>query len=216
MENVIIDNDEEEGIYIKEINGKKCLHYKLEYERITFLKDPTFVKWLNEQKDEIGEIDHIYMCRVCNIFVYYKGTDYKCCNHFNYITICLYCGSFYEIDNYCCLRRGLIEISSRYLLNGIYTCNLKDGEGILGCIKSIPFIFYLSFISTFYFGLFLHRKYKNIKAKFSSYGRKDTKFSHIAFNIGLMFILVISLVYSIQFIILYFIYLIIFFKNYSN
>ena len=50
MENELIDNDEEEGIYIKEINGKKCLHYKLDYEGIKFLKEPKFLKWLNSQK----------------------------------------------------------------------------------------------------------------------------------------------------------------------
>ena len=216
MENDLIDNDDEERIYIKEISGNKCLHYKLKYEGVKFLKEPKFVKWLNEQKKEIGKVDYILFCRRCNIFIYHKNIDFKCCQYTTYDPICLYCGSIFHGDSYCCSRRGLEEVSSRYILDGRYTCNIKEGEGVLECLKSIPFIFNLVFIGTIYFGLFLHRRYKDGINGPSSYEIKGTKCSTIAIFIGFAFVLILSLVFFIQFIIIYFIYLIFFFKNYSK
>ena len=215
MENEIIDNDEEEGIFIKEINGKKCLHYKLEYEGTKFLKHPKFIKWLNGQKNEIGKKDHLYRCKYCNIFIYPEIDDFNCCNHTTYDPICLCCGSIFHGNFYCCSRRGLIEVSKRYILDGRYTCNLKKNDGLFDCMKSIPFIFNLVFIGTFYFGLFFHRKYKDGKRGCSCYETKGTKLSRLAAFIGFSFVFVLSLVYFIPFVIIYIIYLIIFFKNYS-
>ena len=207
MENELIDNDEEEGIYIKEINGKKCLHYKLDYEGIKFLKEPKFLKWLNSQKKEIGKKDYLYMCKHCNIFIYPEIHNFKCCFYSSYDPICLCCGSIFHGNSYCCPKRGLIEVSQMYILDGRYTCNLREGDGVIECLKSIPLIFNLVSIGTVYFGLFLHRRYKDGKSGCSCYETKGTKCSNIAINIGFGFVLILSLVYFIPFIIIYFIYL---------
>ena len=41
--------DSEEGIYIKNINGINCLHYKIDYSEQNFFKDNRFKNWLNEE-----------------------------------------------------------------------------------------------------------------------------------------------------------------------
>ena len=162
------------------------------------------------KKKEIGKDDYILRCNHCNIFIYHKNADFKCCHYTTYDPICLYCGSFFYGESYCCLRRSLEEVSSRYILDGRYTCNIKEGDGVLECLKSIPFIFNLVFIGTIYFGLFLHRRYKEGANEYSSYEVKHTKCSNMAIFIGFAFVLILSLVYFIQFIIIYFIYLIFF------
>ena len=216
MENDLLDN-EEDGIYTKIICGKKCLHYKINYNGLKFLKDPRFIKWLNEQKELIGKRYKLGMCKSCNFFVYYKDfRGFKCCFSSNHTRVCLYCGNFYAGGSYCCAKTGLIEVSSRYILDGRYTCNIKKRGGALECLKSIPFVFNLVFIGTFYFGIFFHRKIKMGEKDISSYEHRGTKCGNYAAYISFSVILVIAFVYFIPFNIIYFIYLIIFFKGYSK
>ena len=214
MENEIIDN-EEEGIYIKEIEGIKCLHYKLEYKDSKILNDPRFLKWLNDEKK--SKKSYLSMCTKCNTFKY-TGENIKCCNHPYFEPICTSCGRRFAGDSYCCAKRGIVEVSSRYILDGSYTCGLY-GDRLFNCFKAIPFIFNLVFIGTLYYGIFLHRSLKNNKRnnkKISSYEQIDTACGTIAINISFLCILVLSFVYFLPFIPIYFIYLIIFFKNYSK
>ena len=133
MENELLDN-EEDGIYTKEICGKKCLHYKINYNGLKVLEDPRFNKWLNEQKSLIDKGYYLSMCKKCNIFVYYKVLkDFICCSSPNTALVCLYCGNFYSGESYCCAKTGLIEVNKNYILNGNYTCNYKEGDK--ECIK---------------------------------------------------------------------------------
>ena len=212
--------DSEEGIYIKNINGINCLHYKIDYPEQNFFKDNRFKKWLNEEIKKKGKTDYIFMCTKCNIFAYLSGNDeimsFYHCNDSSLSSmklLCLYCRKTFSAGKYCCARRGIISDFQDYLLDGCYSCIFTKNSDLRDCIKSIPFIFNLIFIGTIFYGLFLHRKIKVGNDKYINYEIKGTKLSGISIVFAALFFLIHSFVYFFSFSIIYFIYLIIFCKR---
>ena len=209
MENILINNDENEGIYTKDINGEICLHYKLNYANQNILTDSKFKNWLNNEIKKKGKNKYLVMCKNCNLFIYLKdslGIFYiQCCDKKNFLNLCLYCGSFFKEGSYCCVKNGLKWSFGLLLFNGKYECFKYEDVDTL---KYFPFLFHLIFIGTFYTGLFLHRKLTVNNNPYENYTSKGTSISLTATLIGILFIFVQSIVYFFPFIIIYFIYII--------
>ena len=227
MENTLIDVEENEN-NIKEINGLLCFQYKMKYKGERILKTNKFKLWLKEEKRKKGNKDLLYYCDNCNIFCYFQyqkeRLSFKClCNLSMKNKICTYCGYQYYGAHCCCARRGFKESFKYYLLNGRYTCNINKTDGIFDCMKAYSCIFNFLFIGTIYCGLFYKRllkkcltdknidcyEYKNNSS------RNQFSLSNISLYISILFILVYCIIYYVPFTIIYFIYLIIFFKNYD-
>ena len=207
MENLI---DEEEQVYFQEINGIKCLHYKVKYNNQNIVKDNRFKNWLKEEINKKGKFGNLYRCNKCNLFAYVKdykegqlfknSNDHSCADKY----FCSYCGNIFYGDSYCCAKRGL--------KSDFYICFFGPSSGdSLEAIKYIPLLFNIVFIGSIYFSLFLDRKLKVKYDEFSCYGFKSTKLSEFAIKIGYLFIFLNSFLYFFVFIIIYFIYLILYF-----
>ena len=206
MENNLINNDESEGIYTKEINGEICLHYKLDYAEQNILTNAKFKNWLQNEIRKKGKNKYLVMCKNCKMFIYLdnfiSSIRFDCCEKKSYLNLCLYCGSFFKEGFYCCAKNGLIRTFGSLLFNGQYSLFKYDD---IDTMKCFPFIFHLIFIGTFYIGLFFQRKLKLYNKEYENYSTKGSSLSKI---IGILFILVQSFVYFFPFIIIYLLYII--------
>ena len=206
MENELIAD--EDKVYIKEINGIRGIHYKINYNNQNFLKDERFKKWLNEEKIKKGKSAPLYKCKNCDIFLYGEYDEVKSfphCDKFIFDElICSFCGKLYHGYSYCCPKRGLTDDFLFFFFNTFYI-------DFLDCGKYIPLFFNIIFIGNIFYSLFLHRKYKIENNEFGCYDDKWTKPSIFTRIIALLFALILSFVYFFGFIIIYFIFLILYF-----
>ena len=213
MENILIVDNDDEAVYTKEICNKRCLQYKSKFKGENILKVPQFIKWFNEEKEKEKQ-GRLYKCIYCNFYAYLKSRkNFKCCKRSYYLdTFCEFCGRYYYESAYCCPKRGLIEVYRKYLLYGLYTCEIMDGELFLTCAKFVPIIIIFMFIGTIYFGLFFQRNLTEEEKGTSNYGGRETICSHIMMFISGIIIVIMTIIYFFPLLIVYFIYLITFYK----
>jgi hypothetical protein len=200
------------------INNEVCFINKYNYSSKKLFENPSFLKWWNEEIRKKGKEGILKQCEECNIFCYLNKNirSFRCQKNHYFIPTCIYCGCTFSGDCYCCIKRSLESDFGDYLLDGFYSCNINQTNGIIECIKAAPFIFNLVFAGSLYFGLFFHRKIKVDEKLYSSYEKRETFLSKASVIIAIMFFLVHSVVYFFPFIIIYLIYLIIFFKGYKH
>ena len=206
MENELINIEDE--VYIKEINGIKAIHYKINYNNQNILKDKIFKNWLNEEiTKKKGKKCTLYKCSKCDFFLYGKFGEIISFPHCkaNLDTICSYCGKQYHDWSFCCSKRGLMNTFFDYFFPTYKETDCYDYN------KLIPFLFNIFFIGMIYCSIFLYQKLKVGNEEFSCYLYKDTKLSHFAMVISVFFTLLYSLVYFFVFLIIYFLYLILYF-----
>ena len=182
--------EEEECIEI--INNEVCYFNKNNYASNQILKNPLFLKWWNEEKRKKGEKGFLKQCEQCNIFFYLTRSnyDFKCKNNHYLNPICNYCACIFHGGSYCCAKRSLISVFRLYLLNGCYSCNTNQSDGLLECIKAAPFIFNLVFVGSFYYGLFFHIRIIVKEQKYSCYEQKTTPLSKAAVNNGYIYLII--------------------------
>jgi len=203
---------------IEIINNEVCFINTNNYLGKKLFENPLFLKWQNEEIKKKGKDGILVQCEECNIFCYLSkfANSLKCQKNHYFIPTCNYCGCTFKGDAYCCIKRSLESDFGDYLLDGFYSCNINQSDGLIECIKAAPFIFNFVFAGSLYFSLFFHRKIKLDEKVFSSYEKRQTALSNASVIIATMFFLVHSVVYFIPFIIIYLIYLIIFFKGYKH
>ena len=208
MENELVNNEDQ--VYIKEVNGIKGIHYKINYNDQNIFKDTRFNNWLNEEIIKKGKDNILYQCPKCDFFLYGKYDEIKsfphCDKYFNMDYICLYCGKKYLRDSLCCSKRGL-----KYFFFYYFFKTYWRNQFFYYIIKFIPFLFNIVFIGNIFFGLFFFRKLKVEDDKFSNYITKRTLLSNFTLIIALLFTLVYSILYFFVFIIIYLIFLILYF-----
>ena len=166
MENILINDEEKDGIYTLEIKGRECLHYKLNFPRENVFKNPKFKNWLNKIIKEKGKIDNLRYCEKCNIFAYKEDSMFAfvCTSNCNYLThFCFFCRKIYQDERYCCYKRGLKESFKSYLFNWEYKC-----DDWYEYIRFIPYLFNVIFIGSIFYGLFLDIRYKNENYSYES------------------------------------------------
>ena len=121
---------------------------------------------------------------------------------------CFFYRWLYSSGCYCCNKRGLKESFKEYLLDFYRKCgNIEEN------IRFIPFTFNALFIGTIFYGLFLHRRFRN--ENFSHESRENSYKGFLVYILSLIF-LTESFVYFFHFIIIYIPYLIIILKNYKK
>ena len=192
MENELIDD--EDKVYIKEVNGIKGIHYKTNYNNQNFLKDKRFKNWFNEEiikKGKNGRYNILYKCQKCDFFLYGRYNEvasFPHCDSHLLDCICSFCGKQYEGYSYCCSKRGLTDDFYFLFFDTFYI-------DFLDCGKYIPLFFNIIFIGNIFYSLFLHRKYKIENNEFGCYDDKWTKLSIFTRIIALLFALVFSFIY---------------------
>jgi len=203
MENKLI---EDELIY-EEINGVKGLKYKLQYSNTKVGKDPIFKKWLSSEKLSKGDNGIVCYCKNCNLFIYLQNkneineTATKCCNSFGYGYICNYCGEIFFISSLCCIKNGLKNEFEEFIFS------IKFNQ-ISEYFIFFPIITYFIFFLILFSALFYDRKAKIGDDEFSSYSEKDTKLQKFGQSVVGISLIIYSLIYTIPFLILYIIFLI--------
>ena len=107
------------------------------------MENPLLLKWQNEEIRKKGKDGILAQSEECNIFCYLNKFDnsFKCQKNNYFIPTCNYCGCTFKWDAYCCIKRSL-EFGD-YLLDGFYSCNINQSDGLIERIKVDLFIFYL-------------------------------------------------------------------------
>ena len=198
MENRL--SNEENGVYIKEINNITGLHYVLNYTEENIFEVPIFKKWYNNEINKKGKYGLLTFCRKCNFYFYFKEYNhkkiFKCCQDNNSLEkICSYCGKSFEYYFYCCLKRAIKEDINEYFLD------VDNDSNIYPFFNSLPIIFQFSLARTIFNILYIHRIKRN--------DFYDKIFETI---IIYFFIIIYELIYYIPYIIIHIIYYIILFK----
>ena len=212
MENELVG--EENNIYTEEINNKIVLRYKLKYFSKNYMEQPIFKNWLNK---EMKKYDYKYLskCRDCNCFVFGGSGKVKCCENPYFESICMNCGSVYYGHSYCCLKTAIKSDFGEYLLDGYYTCNRDNTDGLIECAKAFPLVFHIAFTATTFCALFFHRRGTNRDNINSSFASRLTKLSKYAVIIMHLNIVFYTLLFFIPLSFVHLIYLFIFFIGYQ-
>ena len=58
-------------------------------------------------------------------------------------------------------KNSLKSDFGEYLLDGYYTCNTNNTDGLIECAKAFPLVFHIAFSATIFCALFLHRRGSN-------------------------------------------------------
>ena len=169
MENSIID--EEKNLCTEIMNNVRVLRYKQKYAGENYFKDPVFKKWFEEEFEKKGDKAYFGMCKHCNIFyILDRHENIHCCDTYESESLCKYCGDIFYGHSYCCLRKALEEDFGEYLLDGYYTCNKDNTDGLIECAKVFPLVFRCAFAGTLFCAFFLHRRgtnHENINSFYS-------------------------------------------------
>ena len=219
MENAL--NCEENNLYTEEINNTIVLRYKLAYFSKNYFEQPIFKKWLEEEIKKNEKEDkkkRLFKCRNCNCFIY--DIDYinniKCCEKPYFQYICRLCGSVFYGHSYCCLKKALKSDFGEYLLDGYYTCNTNNTDGLIECAKAFPLVFHIAFPATIFCALFLHRRGSNFSDVDSCFESRLTTLSNVAKIIMYLLIFLYAILFFLPLSFAHLIYLIIFFNGYKT
>ena len=135
---------------------------------------------------------------VIAFLIAYKEKEVNCCQNPYHQYICEYCGSVFYGHSYCCIKQGIESDFGEYLLDGYYSCNRNQTDGLIECGKSLPLVFQIAFLASLFCALFLHRRATNERGgKYSCYMNRDTMLANIAKFLIIFFILIYSLIFWI-------------------
>ena len=172
MENKFLNDAE-----FQNIEGYKALHFTNKYVGKNILKDPTFNNWYKEEKTKNNKkfrIDEdrneIIFCSNCQNYLYDTNRylkRIKCCERPCQRRVCIYCGSIFYSQSYCCLANSIKYSFREYLIDGLYFCSCCGKD----CIKSVPIIFKFLFVRTIINAFFFRRQIRI--EKYDSFDDKE-------------------------------------------
>ena len=182
------------------VEGYKAFHFINKYTGKNLLKDPTFNNWYKEEKNKNNtkfrideDRNEIIFCSNCQNYLYdtnRSSNRIKCCNYPHQRRVCIYCGSIFYPQSYCCLRNSIKYSFREYLIDGLYFCSWCGKD----CIKSIPIIFKFLFVNTIINAFFFRRQIRI--EDFDTFGDKE--------NLYFKFLKIVT--YALEFIYLFIFY----------